>query len=182
LKQVLFTAEAQSPQNGAESASPSTDRMGTVGGTCSNQHPFEWLCAPRRPLRLCGDIVPQVPPALVLLIAAAACAPDEPDPCAHEPALTYENFGQSFLGRYCNGCHGSTIPDSLRNDAPGQVDLDHYEGVLRWAYEIEEQAAVEEPTMPPGGGTTPLERQLLREWLTCEVFPDYWAYDPEIDL
>lgn len=173
MKRVGFTTEARRTPGFTEEAE-------LRGATSSTHQDPPVRATPRPRWLISGRVLGHR--SLAILGVLGACAPEEPDPCAHEPALTYENFGQSFLGRYCNGCHGSTIPDSLRNDAPGHVNLDHYEGVLRWAYEIEEQAAVEEPTMPPGGGTTPLERQLLREWLTCEVFPDYWAYDPEIDL
>ena len=105
-----------------------------------------------------------------LLFLLLGCAPTEDDPCPNE--LDYDSFGKSLMSQYCTGCHSSTIPPAQRNGAPEVVNLDTYGGVMRWIDHIEESAAAEPPTMPPGGGTTELERDLLREWISCAVRPD----------
>jgi len=107
----------------------------------------------------------------LLPVLLLACAGTDEDPCANE--LTYDDFGAAMMAQYCTGCHSTNIPTSHRNGAPPTVNLDHYAGVVEWVDVILEVAApVEEPSMPPGGGTTALERDLLREWLTCQVTDD----------
>lgn len=115
-------------------------------------------------------------PALLLLVACA----EEPEVCGHEPALTYESFGRGFMEGYCTGCHSSIIPPNQRNQAPPDVNLDTYEGVLLWADRVQQQTDPRFPTMPPGGGPTTPEYELFQEWLACEVLPDaeiYWYED-----
>jgi uncharacterized membrane protein len=114
-------------------------------------------------------------PVIVLLVAA--CAADEVDPCPND--LTYDNFGRGLVEQYCTGCHSTNIPSSQRNDAPEVVNLDSYVGILEWVLEIQEEATPETPTMPPGGGTTQLERDLLAEWIECTVIDEARRYGQE---
>jgi len=107
----------------------------------------------------------------VLPLLLLGCAATEEDPCPND--LTYDNFGEGIIDQYCAGCHSTNIPTSQRNGAPPTVNLDHYAGIIEWVDLIEAEAAtVDEPTMPPGGGTTAAERALIAEWLTCAVYPD----------
>lgn len=110
-----------------------------------------------------------------LALVLAACAPEAEPVC--DNALTWESFGHAFTSQYCAGCHSSTIPPEHRNEAPEVVNLDTYAGVLRWVDAIEVTAAMEPPSMPPGGGPTEAERELLREWLRCEVIPDSYRVE-----
>lgn len=114
---------------------------------------------------------------LPLVGLLVGCASTDVDPCPND--LTYDNFGRGLMAQYCTGCHSTNIPASQRNGAPSVVNLDHYVGVMDWVQYIQDEAVPEVPTMPPGGGTTQLERDLLQEWLTCAVVPDAMRYAEE---
>lgn len=90
--------------------------------------------------------------------------------CTRDPPLTYDNFGKGILQRHCNGCHSDFMRAGQRGDAPLDVNLNKWEYVLDWADRIEVRA-VEDVDMPPTGTMVPLERQLLGEWLKCDVLP-----------
>lgn len=111
------------------------------------------------------------------LLLAPACAEEEGDPlCDREVPLTYESWGMSFMDTHCNGCHSSITSPAQRRGAPPGVDLDTYGGVLQWVERIDDRvilAAEEERSqMPPGGGPTAEELDMLHEWLQCQVYPD----------
>lgn len=107
--------------------------------------------------------------------AALSCGDRDGDSglsCDRDPPLTYENFGQGFMGVHCAGCHSALNPAGHRKGAPAGVDLDTYEGVLQWAYRSEVRAIGDNPGMPPGGGPSEAERERLDEWFRCSVFPE----------
>jgi len=115
--------------------------------------------------------------ALALAGAVGACAPEEEDPlCGRDVPLTYDGWGQTFLDTHCNGCHSSLVPDAQRRGAPPGVDFDTYGGVLQFVERIDDRVIVapqeERSQMPPGGGPTEEELQMLHEWLECSVYPD----------
>ncbi|MBA3819528.1 MAG: hypothetical protein H0X17_11595 [Deltaproteobacteria bacterium] len=107
----------------------------------------------------------------------------DPDP----NTLTYDNFGTSFMDRYCIHCHASGLTRSMRNGAPLYHDFDTLRGVLQTPGHIDEQAgsgpAAENMFMPPDrcpstpGGPldtdcaqpTAEERRNLALWIACEV-------------
>lgn len=111
----------------------------------------------------------------VCLLALAACGADplppvepEPDPgaCGDDvPVITWESFGQGFVTTYCQGCHATSAVD--RQGAPEQVVFDEEIDVLTWKGLVLEVAASEAPTMPPGGGPLPEDRDRLAIWLSC---------------
>jgi len=90
--------------------------------------------------------------------------------CTRDPPLTYDNFGKGILARHCNGCHSDFMRGAQRGDAPLDVNLNKWEYVLQWADRIEVRA-VEQVDMPPTGTMVPLEREMLGEWLRCDVLP-----------
>lgn len=84
--------------------------------------------------------------------------------------LTFENFGEEFLDRYCNYCHGSSIVD--RQGAPPAYVFETEEQVERWASRIYVRAAGRNDSMPPGPDDPPREeRDKLAEWLACTYGP-----------
>ncbi len=119
--------------------------------------------------------------ALALALALAGCgrpeAADEPtgggggaggqgpDPCEEAPVITWDSFGEGFLTGNCQPCHASTSLD--RHDAPPAITFDDRELALALGARILARAGGDAPTMPPGGGTSPLDRERLRIWLTC---------------
>jgi hypothetical protein len=106
----------------------------------------------------------------------------DPDPMT----LTWENFGEPFMTKYCTWCHDSSLPRSKRNGAPLFHDFDTLLGVLKTPDHIDEEAGfgpdAQNEFMPPercpatiGGSLskncakpTPTERRQLAEWIACE--------------
>lgn len=117
---------------------------------------------------------------LLLLLATTGCKAPEGDSggdCGRVPALSYDNFGEGFLGLHCTGCHSSLIPEARREGATPGVDFDSYAAVLQWSERIGARALGDEATMPPGGGPSAEERALLGEWLQCGVARDLEALE-----
>lgn len=122
-------------------------------------------------------------------------APEEPEPipntapvqvptaltCPTGSTLTYENFGASFMNKYCTSCHSQHLPEGSRGDAPLTANFDTAEDVAVWRAAIlaktgttalpPQADGTESPeppsTMPPGGGVLPSDRASLAEWLRC---------------
>ena len=85
--------------------------------------------------------------------------------CVDAPVVTWDSWGQGFLGATCQSCHRSTSPD--RNGAPVEVSFDDRDSALGLAERILARSTGPEPTMPPGGGVTEDDRYKLEVWLTC---------------
>lgn len=120
--------------------------------------------------------------AALALIALAGCAneatPWRPGPqgtprhlaereCPPDSTLTWGNFGAPFMLSWCTGCHAGDLPEGSRRDAPMDVNLDHLDDVranmdLVWA-----EAGDHNTSMPPAGGPSADEREMLGEWLAC---------------
>jgi uncharacterized membrane protein len=115
----------------------------------------------------------------LLLFPALACnepvGDTGPALCDRSPALSWDNFGSTYLGRHCNGCHSSLMPESMRQGAPLGIDFDTYAGLLASADRVAARATGEDPSMPPGGGPSDDEIALFSEWLSCTVLPDAGA-------
>ena len=120
------------------------------------------------------------------LVGLAACAED-PLLCEeeHEPEgtptlstcngspLTYENFGQAFMKKYCTSCHSSSVEGEARNCAPSDHNFDSLDEVLLNRDHIDETTAsgpnAVNTSMPPTGAKpTDEERRNLGTWLACE--------------
>jgi hypothetical protein len=87
------------------------------------------------------------------------------DPCRDAPFETYETFGRGFLATWCAGCHAATSLE--RFGAPVDVSFDTRAEAVAWGERILARAAVDPATMPPAGGSSLLDRERLRIWLTC---------------
>ena len=107
------------------------------------------------------------PRAVWLLALSMACEErvDDTSACA-DPAPTWDTWGDAFFAQWCDSCHASTSPN--RYGAPEGVAFDSQEEALAWADRIEARVLVE-ATMPPGGGLTDEELDLLAAWLQCSV-------------
>lgn len=98
--------------------------------------------------------------------------------CVRDPPLTYENFGRGFLAKECIGCHSSLLRPEMRNGAPLAANFDTWDDVLVWAVEIEDRGVPVSGGMPPAGGPSEAERDMLAEWLHCEVLPAAQGVSP----
>jgi uncharacterized membrane protein len=92
--------------------------------------------------------------------------------CPTGSTLTYQNFGQSFMGTYCLRCHNEALSGDLRKDAPKDVNFNAVEQVRAESKDIDKQAAasatVTNEEMPPDGDKPSVDdRRKLAEWLAC---------------
>lgn len=128
-----------------------------------------------------------------LLVAACSGGVNKPTPTGAvcptpDPmTLTWDNFGQPFMAKYCTACHSSTLVGAQRNGAPKYHDFETLELSLNFANHVDEYAGsgpnASNNAMPsdrcptdPGGELnrdcpqpTEEERMNLSMWLACEV-------------
>jgi len=86
------------------------------------------------------------------------------DPCAEVPITTWDNFGAGFITQNCQACHATDAPD--RYGAPVEVVFDTEDDALAWAPRILSRV-VDLADMPPQGGLTADDRELVTYWLQC---------------
>jgi hypothetical protein len=94
--------------------------------------------------------------------------------CPPDSTLTYETFGREFMATYCTRCHASSVSGAARNGAPSDHDFDTLAGIEANKEHIDEYAAAGpahvNTTMPPTEPKPSLaEREMLGEWLACEM-------------
>ena len=108
------------------------------------------------------------PSAVVLALCLAACegGGDPPDPACEQSFLTYESFGEAFFLDWCRGCHSADVIGDMRQDAPVDVNFDTLRDIRAYRDRIHDLAGVRR-LMPPAGGPSQAERDLLVEWLAC---------------
>lgn len=104
--------------------------------------------------------------AAIVLFVAACNEPLELSEMECPPegtTLTYDSFGQRFMGDYCNECHSNS-----KAGAPSGYKFDTHDQIKKHATRIFVRAAGPNTTMPPGPGDPPeLDRDQLAEWLAC---------------
>ena len=98
---------------------------------------------------------------IVLCLLATACTSASstgiaPATCPTGSALTYANFGSSFVSTNCLSCHASRENPRLATQAQIQSNK---AAIL--------QNAVYTDAMPQDADLTTAERQMLGEWLAC---------------
>ena len=105
---------------------------------------------------------------VLLILGLAACSGDDEletaDPCAGDPDVTWQGWGDGFFGTYCRGCHSTDAPD--RYGAPEDINFDTRADVLAWEGLVR-QTVLEDETMPVGGGVYPDDLELLDTLLRC---------------
>lgn len=105
--------------------------------------------------------------AAAALAAAAGCGADR-DPSCSRSFLRYDNFGSPFIVNWCRACHSAELPAGMRQEAPAEINFDSLAEIRRWAVEIKLTTGDGAGAlMPPAGGPSPGERQMLVEWLGC---------------
>jgi len=118
---------------------------------------------------------------VILLMLTLACGGDESkdtgtlsdDPpvdgvCADAPVLTWNNFGAGFLVENCKACHGTNSAYREGDSPPPEgVVFDTYEQAMGHKERILAVATGDSPTMPPRGGVSDLDRELLELWIVC---------------
>ncbi len=81
---------------------------------------------------------------------------------------TYENFGKTFMEKYCTYCHASAKTGKFaRKGAPKGYDFDTVDGIKKEKTDIIEWVNVKKK-MPPKGPVSDQEQTDLKTWLDCE--------------
>lgn len=83
--------------------------------------------------------------------------------------VTYANFGEAFLRNWCRGCHASALSGDERSGAPEGIDFETLDDARMWADRIGARALGPGAGMPPAGGPSPEELELLEAWLDAGV-------------
>lgn len=101
-----------------------------------------------------------------LAVGCEVAQPYEEAKCAEGTDLTWENFGETFMIRFCNRCHTASAVD--RHGAPEGFDFEDVAAVRKHAAHIYDRSAGENASMPPGPDDPPIEeRDKLAEWIAC---------------
>ena len=106
----------------------------------------------------CGETDPSV------LSPEVSLQPRALNPCGL--ATTYEHFGEGFMRRYCQGCHGTGT--DRRYGAPPSVTFDTQADVITHRARIRARALASPPSMPPSGGITTDDQVRLNAWFRCD--------------
>lgn len=106
----------------------------------------------------------------MIVFLLMSCQPEIADSGAPVAALicdnppSYEEWTEGFLKGKCQPCHAANSPN--RYGAPENIFFDSEEASLYWISSIE-RTTLERETMPPSGGVTEDEKELLRRWIDC---------------
>jgi uncharacterized membrane protein len=100
-----------------------------------------------------------------VVLVAACGTPDASYQCQTSP-LSYTSFGSPFMSNWCNGCHSVDLPPGMRQRAPVDMNFDTLADVRAWSHDILVSAGLT-TSMPPAGGPSDGERQMLVTWLSC---------------
>lgn len=87
--------------------------------------------------------------------------------CPSGTNLTWDNFAEQYVRRYCSGCHAASLVDDERSGAPAEIVFDTHEDALSLRIEMIRYASANNAPMPPGIKVPDDERALIREWLKC---------------
>jgi len=103
--------------------------------------------------------------AACVCVALAGCGADTNPDCVHS-FLRYDNFGAPFMADWCRSCHSASLPADMRQQAPAEINFDSLSEIRYWSFAIERSTALT-ASMPPAGGPSIAERDMLMEWLRC---------------
>ena len=91
-------------------------------------------------------------------------------PLACNDAVTWDSWAHGFFLNWCTSCHSSAlVTEEERQKAPLAMNYDTYAGVVKSADKILYRAVTAEPKylMPPIGGPSDEEGEVLRLWIEC---------------
>lgn len=88
------------------------------------------------------------------------------DTCETQP-WSWQNTGEPFMRTWCTQCHHRDLPAEQRQGAPADVNLETYDDFQAWSERIEARVWTDAAPMPPAGGPTEEELEILAEWMDC---------------
>ena len=103
---------------------------------------------------------------MVILLTLLSCGDRTDSGLDCNTAPTYQNWTQGFLRGKCQSCHHSQ--SSNRHGAPDGVVFDTHADAFQWRERIE-ATIIQEASMPPNGGVTSEDKELLQWWLDCST-------------
>ncbi|MEZ4449058.1 MAG: hypothetical protein R3B09_06200 [Nannocystaceae bacterium] len=80
-------------------------------------------------------------------------------------SATVPRFDEMSVWNSCVGCHSSKLSGAGRSGAPSDFNYDSHEAALFDPFETAE--VVVEGEMPPGGGLSAADRELINTWAQC---------------
>lgn len=86
--------------------------------------------------------------------------------CATVPSVTWGNWAHGYFTTQCEGCHAVNTPN--RYGAPPAVTFDSEADVVLRKERVYARVLVD-ATMPPAGGLTDDDRNLLEIYLSCGI-------------
>jgi len=103
--------------------------------------------------------------AWIAWLALAGCGADTNPECV-QSFLRYDNFGAPFMVNWCRSCHSASLAADMRQQAPAEINFDSLSEIRHWSLAIGRSTA-QTASMPPAGGPSVTERDMLMEWLRC---------------
>jgi uncharacterized membrane protein len=97
----------------------------------------------------------------------AGADPDSPAETCESQPWSWQNTGEPFMRTWCTQCHHSDLAEGDRQGAPVGVDLETHADALLWRDRIEARVWADSAPMPPAGGPSTEELEVLAEWLAC---------------
>jgi mono/diheme cytochrome c family protein len=85
-------------------------------------------------------------------------------------ATHYTDVKAQLFSTNCMGCHSSTLTGGARNGAPTDVNWDTFAAATGWRTNNKQvskrgNVRVQAGTMPPGGGLSAAQQQLMQKWI-----------------
>lgn len=97
---------------------------------------------------------------------AADTGTDAASECKSVP-WNWQNTGEPFMRTWCTSCHHSDLNQGERQGAPVGIDLVTHDDFLMWAERVDVRVWADTLPMPPAGGPTEDELEILAEWMDC---------------
>lgn len=101
-------------------------------------------------------------PCSILVIVLSACGTDADTQCS---TASYATVGEPYMVSWCRGCHSADLAPAMRQNAPVGLDFDTLAAVRAQLVPIEDSIA--NATMPPSGGPSTQDTQIMMTWLSC---------------
>lgn len=94
--------------------------------------------------------------------------------CPTPQTLTYQNFGQAFVQKYCLRCHSTNVKGATREGAPDDHNFDSIDEIRGLREHMDQKAgagpAATNTDMPRNDPKpTVEERRQFAEWLACNA-------------
>ncbi|MCG8423017.1 MAG: c-type cytochrome [Proteobacteria bacterium] len=101
-----------------------------------------------------------------IVLAAVGCGGDDDGGECPDNSTADQMMGAMLIASQCQGCHLASLTGAARNNAPPNVNFDTAEDVMNREGRIRARA-IDSSGMPPGGGLTQAQKDLVEIYLDC---------------